>query len=94
MDYATMNEFVRIVRLIENRVKVINQLLGCAVVGAIDNHMRMHVRRGHYRVDLCGCEVGEFRSYDNVGASNLLTKLDGMQECLWLTTSYRVLYLA
>lgn len=94
MEYADMCEFTRILRLIENRIKVINQLLGCRVVGAIDNHMRMSLRRGRYQIDLCGCSVGEFRSYDNPTASRVLDKLDGMQEFLWLTTSFKVLSLA
>lgn len=84
---ANMGEiaaFGKTLEVIENRIKVINQMLGYGCVGSLENPLRMRLCRGRYRIDLCGDEFQSFAVWDCVNAEKALNMLEGLNEGIWL----------
>lgn len=91
MNIDLVNRFAKQIDLIQNRIKVINQMLGCRLVGSSDSHMRLTLRRGVYMLDLCGEEFASVRAYDVDGATKVLDMIEGLNEGLWLTLRSNVI---
>lgn len=91
MNIDIVNRFAKQLELLQNRIKIINQMLGCRLVGSSDSHMRITLRRGVYRIDLCGEEYATIKAYDVEGASKVLDMIEGLNEGLWLTLRSNVI---
>lgn len=78
MSIGEMNEFVRLLDLIGNRFKVLNDVLGYALVGAVGNPCRLDQGHGWYLVMMRDSELARFRRYDVDGASVALQRLDAV----------------
>ena len=73
-----ISAFGEVLRVLDNRMKVINQMLGYGVVGCAENPMRMRLVCGWYLVEVDGCELDRFEVYDTKDAERVLNRIEGM----------------
>ena len=69
--------------ILDNRIEIINYMLGYGIKNAIGNPMMMCISRGEYRIMVGTCEMDSFGIYDYVGAEMALKRLDGLNDGLW-----------
>ena len=83
MTIYQISEYGKLLEVVDNRIKVINYMLGYSRVGARDNPMRLVYDRGKYMVKLNDCEIVDFDIYDIDGIKRAIDKLDGMNDGIW-----------
>ena len=86
--------FGEVLKVLDNRMKVINHMLGYAVVGCADNPMRMRLVSAWYLIEIDGCEMDRFRVYDTSGARRVLERIEGMNDGIWLALRQGLLRVA
>lgn len=70
-------------RVLDNRIDIVNQMLGFGIAGSIGNPMMMKLSRGTYTI-LCGnCEFVSFRIYDCAGAECAIERMEGLNDGIW-----------
>ena len=94
MGIDEIAKFGDVLRILDNRMKVINQMLGYGVVGCSENPMRMRITHGWYMVELDGCEMYRFRLYDTEEAEKVLGMIEGMNDGIWLALRQGLLRVA
>lgn len=83
MSIDEIRELARVMDLISNRCKIINQILGFTKVGCAGNPLQIVVSQGNVSLELCGCELGSFSRNDLDGASRMLEMIDLLKDGLW-----------
>lgn len=86
--------FGEVLRVLDNRMKVINQMLGYGVVGCSENPMRLRLVSGWYLVEVDGCEMDRFEVYDTNEAERVLERIEGMNDGIWLSLRQGLLRVA
>lgn len=84
MDYGEVKEWVRTQDVIENRVSIINQVLGARYDGCLDNPLVVRYRRGTYELSVCGAEYASWQVYDMESTSAALDCVQALKRGLWL----------
>lgn len=90
-DVYEMSAFSRVVDVISNRVRIINQMMGFGVDGCHENPCRIRMRHGRYRVTWCGEEFASFALWDLDGADSALERVEGLNDGLWYALRCRML---
>lgn len=85
MSIDEINAFGRALEVIDNRLKVLNQMLGYTRVGAADNPVRLRVARGCYMVEIEGEELDSFGIWDLEEAERVIGRLSAINDGMWLT---------
>lgn len=94
MGIEEIAAFGEVLRILDNRIKVINQMLGYGVVGCAENPMRLRMLRGWYLVELDGCEMDRFEVYDAKEARRVLDRIEGTNDGIWLALRQGLLRVA
>lgn len=84
MDYGEVKEWVRTQDVIENRVSIINQVLGACYDGCMENPLLMSYRRGSYVLTVCGAEFARWQIYDMESTGAALDCVQALKRGLWL----------
>lgn len=84
MTYHDVTAWTRIVDKIENRVSIINQIMGARYDTALDNPCRVWYRRGSYVCLYCGEVYATWHVYDVATAEVAFKRIDALADGLWL----------
>lgn len=83
MGFEDMERWSRVFRVVENRIGIVNQLLGCRYDGARENPMRLEYGRGVYSVRFRGDVLCTFGAWDLSGVELARALVDHWSDCLW-----------
>ena len=83
METTQVARFGRDLKFLDNRIQIINYMLGYGVVNSISNPMMMNIRRGEYRIMIGECEMDSFRIYDCEQAERTIQRIEGLNDGLW-----------
>lgn len=84
MVYGELAHWVRLFDLIANRVGVINQTLGARYDYCASNACHVAYSDGRYVCEVCGARFADFGLYDIPSAEDALSRLDSLNDGLWL----------
>lgn len=84
MDYERMCVWHRLWKLVANRVRVINQMLGFGCDGRAENPLRLCVSGMHYTLRLCGEDYATFAAYDIDTTEDAINRLEALNDGIWL----------
>lgn len=91
LTYDDMVIWTKDYDLLNNRKKIINQLLGSRYPESNDGFCRVFYKRGRYTVECGGSPLCDFGVYDVPGLSDALRTLDAWSDCVWhLSRSGRI----
>lgn len=79
--YYEMVKWVKLFKLIENRIGIVNQLCGCGPGRRAS--CRLAYERGCYSVVFRGSVVACFRVYDLPSAQSCFEVVDGLADSFW-----------
>ena len=94
METDEIAAFGEVLRVLDNRMKVINQMLGYGVVGCAENPMLLRMVRGWYLVEVDGLEMDRFKVYDTIEARRVLERIEGMNDGIWFALRQGLLRVA
>lgn len=80
-SYYEMVRWVKLFKLVENRIDIVNQLSGCRT--RRENVASLSYSRGRYVVNYCRCELAAFRVYDLPSLQVAFDACDSLAESLW-----------
>lgn len=83
MAYGDVVEWSRLVDTIENRVSIINQIMGARYDNALDNPCRITYRHGGYTCTYCGVDYATWRVYDLKTTGDAFRRVDALADGLW-----------
>lgn len=83
MKYPDVCEWTRLYDLIENRVSVINQMLGARYDRCLENPCLVKYRRGEYSCLICGIEFCAWRIYDLDTTRRAMDRLEALNDGIW-----------
>lgn len=83
MTFEQMGIWTKTHDLVRNRMRVLNQILGCRYDESPENPARLEYRHGTYRVRFCGRIVAEWRVYDLQSVQTAFERLDAMSDAFW-----------
>lgn len=86
MNVYDMDHWCRCLDLMQNRVDVINQMLGYGVPGLVSNPCRLRYEHGTYRVYVSDCVLCEFGLYEQGEIDAALRTVDGANDMVWYAT--------
>lgn len=86
LSYADVCAWSQDFEVVQNRVSIINQTLGCRYDGMLDNPCRLVLKRGsgRYVCYLCGEPYFDFGVYDVESISKARDCIDRLADGLWL----------
>lgn len=83
MNIEETNAYGKMLRLLDNRIQIINDMLGFTRHGCLSNPMRL-VSDGSMRyVMLDCCEVARFKMYEFAELEKVIERVDGMNDGIW-----------
>ena len=83
MGTGEVARFGKCLSLLDNRIEVINYMLGYGIRNSLDNPMIMSISRGDYLIRVGDCEMDRFRIYDSEAAQRALDRIDGLNDGIW-----------
>lgn len=84
MTYDEVSRWAKLSDLINNRVKVINQVLGAHYVSNVLNPCRVTYARGSYSCEVCGHEYATWGVCDLDGIETAYDRIDSLADGVWL----------
>ena len=84
MKYHDVSYWVKLLDLVTNRVKVINQMLGARYDGCLENPCRLVHDRGSYSCMICGECYATFTIYDIDATKEALSRISSLNDGIWL----------
>ena len=84
MGYADVVDWTRLVDIIENRVSIINQIMGARYDSCLDNPCILRYRRGEYVCTYCGETYATWHVYDLDTTRRAFERIDALSDALWL----------
>lgn len=84
MRWEDMALWERKQTLVLNRLRVINQVMGCRYDESPDNPCTFSWRGGAYVVEWLGREVARLPIYDLEAAETAFQRLDAIADALWM----------
>lgn len=83
IGYSDMLGYTKAFDLLQNRIEVINQLLGYGRRGCLENPCRLRYRRGTYSVEIYGEVLNQFQPFDFPTCELALKRLDAVSSSVW-----------
>ena len=83
LTYDDMVIWSRDFDLMNNRKRIINQILGEQYPDSIHSRLRVFYKHGEYHVEFGDTELGTFGMYDVAGLRDALCMLDVWSDCVW-----------
>lgn len=83
MDYQVLVDYSWEWELLQNRMKVCNQVMGARYVGNVENPFRVTRKAQVVTLLVCGSPVRRWRLYDVAGIRDAVLYLDVAQDVLW-----------
>lgn len=84
MTYSDMCAWADFFDLINNRMSILNNILGARYDNCADSPCRIKYRTGRYRCEVCGETFAEFRVYDLDSTKRAFAMVDSLADGLWL----------
>lgn len=76
MTYEDVHAWTKTLKLVINRVKIINDTTDSQIC-------KLHYRRGKYHVEVGGCEYVSFKVYDLDSIDAAFSRLDSLSDGIW-----------
>lgn len=83
VNYSDMLGYTRSFDLLQNRIEVINQLLGYGLRGSLENPCRLRYRCGTYSVEIYGEILNQFKPFDFPTCDLAVKRLDAVSSSIW-----------
>lgn len=79
-----MERYAKYYSLIQNRVKISNQILGARYINNMDNPVRISAKGTSYHVTIYGCMVCSWHIYKLEEIENAFESVDRLADDLWM----------
>lgn len=76
MKYEDVHAWTKTLKLVINRVSIINETTDSQAC-------KLYYRRGKYHVDVCGCQYVSFKVYDIESIDAAFSRLDSLCDGIW-----------
>lgn len=83
MSVENIARFGYDLRVLDNRIDIVNQMLGYGVGGSIGNPLVLRLSKGMYTIMVGDCEFLSFRIYDCDGAERAIERMEGLNDGIW-----------